>query len=271
MIWTFVHILQGDKMGLKFKGFLLSIVVIITTTMFCGCDLWSNETTPTRPPITTGVITNDKENDPNFNESNEDLVEEDGVVDESQLYEFLDGIKFAYDGKSHKLDVLNDAKFDAVYNRVSTYLEDNVTIDSQKFIESNAELGVDATYISRVVWLYNYINEYKTLARMILTNLSKVYGYGIGDNYIQQNNLYGNLYYLPYEIEDNGDFTSYKNAINAGVYEVSPTLIALNPYFGMGDAVFDNGESYIDFNNSEYIDFDLGVDVPSKVYSFIYS
>ena len=84
-------------MGIKFKTILLSITIIITALMFGGCDLWSYENTATRPPITDGVTTTDKNNDPNFDESDEDLVGDDDLVDSSQLYDFLDGIKVAHD------------------------------------------------------------------------------------------------------------------------------------------------------------------------------
>ncbi len=244
------------------------MVVIFIGTMFAGCDSWSWNYNNTRPPITTGTNPTDKNNDPNFSESNEDLVDDDDMIDESAIYEFLDGVKFAYDGKAHKIETLNDTRFEAVYDRVSQYLTTNNTIDSATFAENNSELGVDATYISRVVWLYNYVNQYKSLARIILTKVAETYGYGIGTDYVQNNNLYGQLYYDQYEIEDNGDYTTYKNAINAGVYEVSNTITTDNPYNGLGNAIFDDGSNYVDFNTQSYIDFELSIDVPVSAYYF---
>ena len=80
-------------MGIKFKVFLIAMVVVFTGTMFAGCDSWSRDYNNTRPPITTGTNPTDKNNDPNFSESNEDLVDDDDMIDESAIYEFLDGVK----------------------------------------------------------------------------------------------------------------------------------------------------------------------------------
>ena len=251
-------------MGIKFKTILLSITIIITALMFGGCDLWSYENTATRPPITDGVTTTDKNNDPNFDESDEDLVGDDDLVDSSQLYDFLDGIKFAYDGTENKLETLKETNFYQVYDAVANYLSGYSTIDCQKFVEENSYLNVNADFVSRVVWLYNYVNEYKTLARMILTSLAQNYGYGIDENFYLFNNLYNNLYYYPSEVLE-----SNKNTINAGVYDYSSVITVENEFYGQGEAIFDDGVYYVNFNTSPYVDFELGVDIPTQAYKFI--
>ena len=257
-------------MSIKFKTVLLTIVIALVGTMFAGCDTWSWDYGQAhQPPFTSGTTVTDKTQDPNFDASDEDLVDEDQLVDASTYYDFLDGVKFAYDGKAHKIEVLNDARFDAVYSRVSQYLESNSTIDCQAFADTNSELGVDATFISRTVWLYNFVNQYQTLARTILTKIAQNYGYGIEAGYQQHNNLYGSLAYDAFEIEDLGDFMTNKNAINAGVFEVSDTLTASNPYYGLGiEAIYDDGGLYVDFSNDLYVDFPLSFDVPSRAYYF---
>ena len=265
-VLKYVHIItQGDKMGIKFKTILLSITIIITALMFGGCDLWSYENTATRPPITDGVTTTDKNNDSNFDESDEDLVDDDALVDSSQLYEFLDGVKVAYDGTENKLELLNETNFYQVFDEVANYLNDNTTIDCQKFVDENSYLNVNADFVSRVVWLYNYVNEYKTLARMILTSLAQNYGYGIDENFYLFNNLYNNLYYYPSEVLERN-----KNTINAGVYETTNSITVENTFAGLGEAIYkDETGNEINFNTASTITFNLFTAVPSKAYKFL--
>ncbi len=255
-------------MGIKIKSLILSIIVFILPTMFSGCDLWAYENAKPIPPITDGIITGDKENDPNINRPDEEIIDEDDLIDDSAIYNFLDGVKFAYDGTKHKLEVLQNNNFDVVYNRVSNYLLENNTIDCQDFANKNVELKVDADYISRVVWLYNYVSQYKTLAKLILTDITKTYGLGIENNFVLNNNLYNNLQYDEYTIIDNGDFKTNKNAINLGVYEVSDRILTDNPYKGLGDAYF-NDVTSINFNELDNIEFTIGYNVPIKAYSFL--
>lgn len=254
-------------MGIKFKVIIMSLICTLTATLFSGCDTWSFDNTATPPPITTGTVVTDKENDPNFKPSDEDLVGEDGKVDDSQMYDFLDGIKFSYDGKQYKLNTLNDTNFEVTYSRVATYLSQNNTIDCIEFAKNNSELNVDATYISRVVWLYNYVNQYKTLASMILTKLSENYAFGL-ENFSLNNSLYGVLNYENNEIEDNGDYKTNLNAMNCGVYEVGNSISIPNAYAGQGEAIFDDGNIYVDFNTQSNIDFEFATAIPTKAYFF---
>ena len=254
-------------MGIKFKVIIMSLICTLTATLFSGCDTWSFDNTATPPPITTGTVVTDKENDPNFKPSDEDLVGEDGKVDDSQMYDFLDGIKFSYDGKQYKLNTLNDTNFEVTYSRVATYLSQNNTIDCIEFAKNNSELNVDATYISRVVWLYNYVNQYKTLASMILTKLSENYAFGL-ENFSLNNSLYGVLNYENNEIEDNGDYKTNLNAMNCGVYEVGNSVSIPNAYAGQGEAIFDDGNIYVDFNTQSNIDFEFATAIPTKAYFF---
>ena len=255
-------------MGIKFKVIILSLIITLTATLFSGCDTWTFENTASPPPpFTTGTVVTDKENDPNFKPSDEDLVGEDGKYDDSKMYDFLDGIKFAYDGKDYKLATLKDVNFAVTYSRVSEYLSSYNTIDPKKFAENNSELGVDATYISRVVWLYNYINQYKTLSKMILTKLCENYAFGL-ENFNINNNLYGVLNYGSSIIEDNGDYKTNLNAMNCGVYEVGNNISIPNDYVGLGEAIYDNGNINIDFNNQSFIDFEFANVIPTKAYFF---
>jgi len=191
-------------------------------------------------------------------------IGKDGV-DISACYENLLGIKVAYDGTAHTAEILQDEKFDATYNRVSEYLKTNATLNPTAFVKSNAELGVDETYISRTVWIYNFVNQYRALARLILADLSKNYGLGIDEGLVINNNLYGSVEYSAYTISDNGDYTSNKNAINANVTVTTTTLTAENPFAGKGTAEF-NG---VDFNTATTIDFETSTPVPSKAYPFL--
>lgn len=251
-------------MGAKFKTIILTVLITFVGFMFSGCDTWSSNYSNTQPPITSGTHPKDTTKDPNFDESNEDLVKDEGKVDESALYDFLAGIKFAYDGTQHKLDTIASPRFQATYAKVDNYLKTHQTIDCKAFATENNELQVDATFVSRTVWVYNYVNQYRALANIILTKYAQVYGYGIADGYSISNNLYGTLNFETNSVEVDENFVGNKGAINAGVYQTTNTFETDNPYYGLGEATFGG----VNFNDVSVISFDLGKAVPSKAYKF---
>ena len=195
-------------------------------------------------------------------------IGKDGV-DISACYDNLLGIKVSYDGSAHTVETLKDSKFQVTYDRVSEYLKTNQNIVVADFVKNNAELNVDETYISRVVFIYNYVNQYRALARLILADLAKNYGLGIDDGLILNNNLYGNVAYNAYEIPDNGDYKTNKNAINASVTETTTSIRAINPFKSCGEAVYDKDGTYVDFNSADTIEFATDTPVPSVAYPFL--
>ena len=255
----------------KIKLAIITMLIISIAVAFSGCSLSdfgsSKEGSDSGvPTIDGGIVVY-----PNGDRVGGSKFDDDeDIIDTTSYYDSLLGVKVAYDGSANSLELMQDAKFEAVYSRVSEYLETNATIDFAKFIESNTELGVDETYISRVVWLYNYANQYRTLAHLILTDLVKNYGLGIENDYVLNNNLYGSIKYSAFTITDNGDYKSHKNAINANVTATTNEIYVENPYYLLGTAVYKYQDgTEIDFNTMTTIDFELTTLVPSEVYSFL--
>ena len=206
--------------------------------------------------------------DGKHNEDSKQDIGKDGI-DISACYDNLLGIKVAYDGSAHTVETLKDSKFQATYARVSDYLKSHSTLVATDFVKNNAELSVDETYISRVVFIYNYVNQYRALARLILADLAKNYGLGINDGLILNNNLYGNVAYSAYEIADNGDYKTNKNAINASVTATTTTFVVENTFRTRGEAIFDKDGAYVDFNSANTIEFTTPTPVPSEAYPFL--
>lgn len=252
-------------MSLKIKVILLSLICTLTISLFAGCDTWSHTDSSTKVPFTNPINPVDKSKDDNFNPSNEDLVG-DSLLDVSTLYDCLGGFKIAYDGTENKLEILNDANFEVTYSRIKELAVENNNIDCKRFVETNSDLGVTEDYVSRVVWILNYVNQYQSLASMILTEIAKNYGFGL-DFFTLNNALYGKVNYDSYSIASNG-YETNKNAINLGVYEVVQSVTLKNPNFGDGSAIFDDGNSQIDINNEEYLQINLDFDIPTKAYAF---
>lgn len=257
-------------MSSKVRIGIIAMLITAIAVMFSGCSL---------PTLSGGGSTSSGNNtiggggfilypDGKRGEDSKQDIGKEGV-DISAAYENLLGIKVAYDGSAHTAEIIKDAKFEAVYNRVSEHLKTNAILEPAEFVKANAELGVDETYISRTVWIYNYVNQYRALARLILADLSKNYGLGIDEGLVLNNNLYGSVEYSAFEIADNGDFKSNKNAINASIAETTTTLTAENPFVGRGEAVFDNNGIYVDFNTAASVDFETTTPVPSKAYPFL--
>ncbi len=257
-------------MSSKVRIGIIAMLITAIAVVFSGCSL---------PTLSGGGSTSSGNNtiggggfilypDGKRTEDSKQDIGKDGV-DLSAAYENLLGIKVAYDGSAHTAETLKDEKFEATYNRVSEHLKTNTTLDPAEFVKANAELGVSETYISRTMWIYNYINQYRALARLILADLSKNYGLGIDDGLVLNNNLYGSIEYNALAITDDGNYTSNKNIINANVTETTTTLTAENPFVGRGEAVFDNSGTYVDFNTATTVDFEMPNPVPSKAYSFL--
>ncbi len=258
-------------MSSKVKLGIIATLITAIAVMFSGCsfpNIGSGGNSNTNSNTTIGgggfvLYPDGKRND----DSKQDIGK-DGV-DISACYENLLGVKVAYDGSAHTVETLQDAKFEATYARISEHLKTNATLDPTEFVKSNAELGVDETYVSRAVWIYNYVNQYRALARLILADISKNYGLGIDNGLVLNNNLYGSVEYDAFTIVENGDYKTNKNAINASVTETTTTLTATNPFVGQGTAVYDNGSVYVDFNTATNISFETATPVPSKAYPFL--
>ena len=252
-------------MSLKFKIILMSIICTLTLSLFTGCDLWKLYDTATPPPFTNGINPTDKSKDPNFKDSDEDLVG-DSLLDPSELYDFLGGVKIAYDGTENKLEALANPNFQVVYSLIADQAMQNNSIDCQKFVENNSGLSLTPQFVSQVVWIFNYVNQYKALASMILTSIVQNYGFGLS-TFTLNNGLYGKVDYEAYDIQNNG-YATNENAINLAVYEVGQNVTISNPNLGSGEAIFDNGFVQVDFNTLQTLQIAVDFDIPTKAYCF---
>lgn len=249
----------------RIRTTLITVLLALTMIIFSGCTYpsASGGNAGTKPNIGITIYPDGQKPE----DSKQDIGK-DGV-DMSEVYKNLLGIKVSYDASAHTLETLNDVQFEATYSRVSTALQNTATFDPETFVSENAELGVNATYVSRVVWIYNYINQYRALATMILTDLAKNYGLGLGSDLVINNGLYGSVSYTEYTIPDDADYKTDKNAINIGVTAITDSVTVANPFYGLGEATYSNGGITVDFNTTQNLTLQPATALPSVGYSFL--
>ncbi len=253
--------MQKNAQKSRAKKLTLLIALLLTIALaFSGCTLPAGSSNPPsspRPGVTVPIYPDGKPT-----EDSKQNIGEEGV-DMSEAYINLLGLKVSYDGSAHTAETLSDSKFAATYSRVAAAIQTTPALDPAEFAATNSELGVSATYISRVLWLYNYINQYRALASLILTELSQTYGLGLNAGYTLNNDLYGKVAYNETPVTETN-----KNVINMNVTETTTSITVENPYRGLGDATYTNGSTTVDFNLATTLTFATPTAQPSKAYPF---
>ena len=185
-------------------------------------------------------------------------------LDETAFYEkTLDGLKISYDSSAHILQTLSNVRFNQTIDRLQTALPSAyVDFNIKAFVDANPDLGVNATYVSRVLLINNIVEQYKALSQNMLIASLGEWGYGYPLDMESYNPYYRNFNFgdavYPSATLENPFATNY-DAINKSTYGQASIFAVPNPnYNTTKQAEFYDGMTTVDVNALVNLEFNLG-------------
>lgn len=247
---------------IKYFKYIILAIIVGSSLMFSGCSytwLFHNNNSD-------DTNTTDYSRDP-YQEPDKDPLTYDGDTPTFDPLEYFDntlGLKVCYDASDYIIDITNDINFSQVFSLLEQKIgNDGADFDYTEFLTNYPLIIIDENYISRVMFIINIIEQYKSLAELILTEIWADYGLGIETNTILSNAFYGDYSFVN-AIEPN---ESNNSNINYSKYSYTNIINVPNP-----DYYPDGPEALIEEENfSEYQTLTIDLDeneIVSEGYSW---
>ena len=211
--------------------FCTMLLFVLTTVLFSGCSgitynpPGGNVPDNRLPGISTGIVPGNSGNTGGVNLP--PPPEYDGF-DESELYDYLYGIKVAYDSTNYYSSVAQSSYIKTMLVNLDQMLENGYgTFNASNYMATYPSESYTKTDVTRAVWIYNLIDQYELLAKLILTDLYGTYGLGYADKLNVKSTFYPTLNLL-----GKNPTTENLNIINFTKTATVNTLTFANPNFG---------------------------------------
>lgn len=174
----------------KHSVVILFVLAVITAIFFSGCSIPysgnsysgnSGSANSSNTGITTGIVSSDSRNRGKADTGS--APDPSKTFDDKEMFPYVAGIKVGYDSSPEYASLAlalstasySEQLFADLIDALSAGYDD---FDADDFLSFHSNMGLDSTKVYRLIWIYNLIEQYDLLSKLLISDIVGNYGFG---------------------------------------------------------------------------------------------